>query len=70
MKQGKGIWKHGPYVAAAFGFREAVNEFLYICNCTSTAAQGHELRLKFKLQNKHSFETQEIQVLQSSRSML
>lgn len=57
MKQGKGIWKHGPYVAAAFGFREAVNEFLYICNCTSTAAQGHELRLKFKLQNKHSFET-------------
>lgn len=38
MKQGKGIWKHGPYVAAIFGFHETENEFLYVCICTSTPA--------------------------------
>lgn len=39
MKQGKGVCKHGPYVAAAFGLQETANEFLCSCICTTMWAK-------------------------------
>lgn len=62
MKQGKGICKHDPYVAADFGLRETENYFLLHLHYGPSKAMSSSPSSNFT--NMHRSETRKTQVFQ------